>query len=111
MLTKRAGLCALVLVLVAVRYAEPRELQRRNVLSSKIGQRRMGDIEFMQQVFNRTLEGDMEQAFSMLIAKVSDDLSTTMSKITDFLEGFKRNITMGTKKDDQVSEAREFLLA
>ncbi|KAK8782462.1 hypothetical protein V5799_016197, partial [Amblyomma americanum] len=34
--------------------------------------------QFWQGVLNKTLEGNREQAFSMVLAKVSDDLSGAM---------------------------------
>ncbi|CAN7982728.1 unnamed protein product, partial [Ixodes hexagonus] len=88
----------LMLVLATLVCVEPKHLIRRNALAAKIAQRRMGDIEFLQQVFNRTVEGNMDEAFSMVIARVSDDLSNTMSKITEFLDEVRRNITMNAKK-------------
>ncbi|XP_042150792.1 uncharacterized protein LOC121838541 [Ixodes scapularis] len=94
----RVSLLLLLTLAVLVYVVEPRHLTRRNALAAKIAQRRMGDIEFLQQIFNRTVEGDMEEAFSMVVARVSDDLSNTMSKITDFLEEVRRNITMNANK-------------
>ncbi|EEC17211.1 uncharacterized protein LOC8040012 [Ixodes scapularis] len=94
----RVSLLLLLTLAVLVCVVEPRHLTRRNALAAKIAQRRMGDIEFLQQIFNRTVEGDMEEAFSMVVARVSDDLSNTMSKITDFLEEVRRNITMNANK-------------
>ncbi|XP_037572536.1 uncharacterized protein LOC119455145 [Dermacentor silvarum] len=51
------------------------------------------DAQFWQGVLNKTVEGNTDQAFSMVLAKVSDDLAGAMDRINEFLDGVRRNVT------------------
>ncbi|KAL1424533.1 hypothetical protein MTO96_020080 [Rhipicephalus appendiculatus] len=54
---------------------------------------RQVDAQFWQGVLNKTAEGNADQAFSMVLAKVSDDLAGAMDRINEFLDGVRRNVT------------------
>lgn len=54
---------------------------------------RQVDAQFWQGVLNKTVEGNADQAFSIILAKVSDDLAGAMDRINDFLDGVRRNVT------------------
>ncbi|XP_075547498.1 uncharacterized protein LOC142581950 [Dermacentor variabilis] len=54
---------------------------------------RQVDAQFWQGVLNKTAEGNMEQAFAMVLGKVSDDLAGAMDRVNEFLDGVRRNVT------------------
>lgn len=53
----------------------------------------VGDARFWQRVLNKTLSGNVDQAFGMVFARVSDDLATAVNRIGSFLDGVRRNVT------------------
>ncbi|XP_070393263.1 uncharacterized protein [Dermacentor albipictus] len=54
---------------------------------------RQVDAHFWQGVLNKTAEGNMEQAFAMVLGKVSDDLAGATDRMNEFLDGVRRNLT------------------
>uniref|UniRef100_A0A023FDI4 Putative secreted protein n=1 Tax=Amblyomma cajennense TaxID=34607 RepID=A0A023FDI4_AMBCJ len=53
----------------------------------------LADGRFWQGVLNRTLEGNVQQAFNMVFGRVSDDIATAMNRVSNFLDGVRRNVT------------------
>ncbi|XP_077483204.1 uncharacterized protein LOC144093549 [Amblyomma americanum] len=51
------------------------------------------DGRFWQGVLNRTLEGNVQQAFNMVFSRVSDDIANAMNRVSNFLDGVRRNVT------------------
>nr|XP_054926819.1 uncharacterized protein LOC126530905 [Dermacentor andersoni] len=68
-------------------------LLSNEVRAASLLEGRQVDAHFWQGVLNKTAEGSMEQAFTMVLGKVSDDLAGAMDRINEFLDGVRRNVT------------------
>ncbi|XP_054926342.1 uncharacterized protein [Dermacentor andersoni] len=84
-----------------------------DVRAASLLEGRQVDAHFWQGVLNKTAEGNTEQAFAMVLGKVSDDLAGATDRINEFLDGVRRNVTsviqegVKNKADSPVEETRK----
>ncbi|KAH7945627.1 hypothetical protein HPB49_013420 [Dermacentor silvarum] len=80
----RGRSCALVLLVTLLSAVLVTEVRARSAL---LRQDQPGggliDTRFWQGVLNKTLEGNLEQAFNLVFGRMSDDISGAMSKLRD----------------------------
>lgn len=90
----RGRSCALVLLVTLLSAVLVTEVRARSAL---LRQDQPGggliDTRFWQGVLNKTLEGNLEQAFNLVFGRMSDDISGAMNRFTTFLDGVRRNVT------------------
>lgn len=80
--------CVLFFLLLSVSLVlGARSVRRSEDISS------VGDARFWQRVLNKTLSGNVDQAFGMVFSRVSDDLASAVNRIGTFLDGVRRNVT------------------
>lgn len=80
--------CVLFFLLLSVSLVlGARSVRRSDDVSS------VGDVRFWQRVLNKTLSGNVDQAFGMVFSRVSDDLASAVNRIGTFLDGVRRNVT------------------
>lgn len=86
--------CALFLLLTLVSAVLVADVNARSALQR---QEQPGggliDTRFWQGVLNKTLEGNVEQAFNLVLGRMSDDISGAMNRFTGFLDSVRRNVT------------------
>ncbi|KAL3201946.1 hypothetical protein MRX96_012215 [Rhipicephalus microplus] len=86
--------CALLLLLTLLSAVLVADVRARSALQRQ-DQPGGGliDTRFWQGILNKTLDGNVEQAFNMVIGRMSDDISGAMNRFTGFLDTVRRNVT------------------
>lgn len=92
---KNGRSCALVLLLALLFAVLVADVRARSALQRQQEQPGNGfiDTRFWQGVLNKTLEGNVEQAFNLVIGRMSNDISGAMNRFTGFLDSVRRNVT------------------